>query len=148
VHLASFSALPEEYCNRAVAERWDVLLKVRHIVLKSLEDARAAKRIGNALEACAFLSAPGKLFDFLKSYEHELPDLFIVSAVELERLDGGADAALENLVADCTVRIGEAAGDKCERCWKYSPQVGADGAFATACGRCAAVLKTLGGSAA
>jgi isoleucyl-tRNA synthetase len=113
VHLAAFPALPEEYQNKAVAERWDILLKVRDSALKSLEEARAAKRIGNALEACVFLAAPGKLFDFVKSYEQELPDLFIVSAVELKRLDEGADAALEYLVADCTVRIGEAAGEKC-----------------------------------
>jgi isoleucyl-tRNA synthetase len=148
VHLAAFPALPEEYQNKAVAERWDILLKVRDSALKSLEEARAAKRIGNALEACVSVSAPGKLCDFLKSYEQELADLFIVSAVELERLNEGADAALENLVADCTVKIGEAAGEKCERCWKYSPQVGADAAFSTSCDRCAAVLKILGGSAA
>jgi isoleucyl-tRNA synthetase len=148
VHLASFPALPEKYYNKEVAERWDILLKVRDLVLKSLEEARAAKRIGNALEACVSVSAPGKLCDFLKRYEQELPDLFIVSAVELERLDEGANAALENLVADCTIRIGEAAGEKCERCWKYSPQVGADAAFASACKRCAAVLATLGESAA
>jgi isoleucyl-tRNA synthetase len=147
VHLASFPALPEEYCNRAVAERWDVLLKVRDIVLKSLEEARAAKRIGNALEACVFLSAPEKLFNFLMSYEYELPDLFIVSAVVLERQQGGGDAALEDLAAECSIRIGAAAGEKCERCWKYSPQVGADEAFSTSCGRCAAVLRTLGGTA-
>jgi isoleucyl-tRNA synthetase len=125
-----------------------VLLKVRDIVLKSLEEARAAKRIGNALEACVFLSAPAKLFHFLKRYEQELPDLFIVSAVVLEHKDGGGDSVLEDLVADCDIRIGEAAGEKCERCWKYSPQVGADAAFSNSCARCAAALRTLGGTAA
>ena len=148
VHLASFPTLPVEFNNRDVAGRWDILLKVRDVVLKSLEEARADKRIGNALEACVFLTAPGKLFHFLKGYEQELPDLFIVSAVVLEHQDGGGDAAIENLVADCSIRIGEAAGEKCERCWKYSPQVGADAEYSASCGRCAAVLKTRGGTAA
>jgi isoleucyl-tRNA synthetase len=148
VHLASFPALPEEYCNKAVAGRWEILLKVRDMVLKSLEEARAAKRIGNALEACVFLSAPEKLFNFLKSYEQELPDLFIVSAVVLEHQQGGGDAALEDLAAECSIRIGAAAGEKCERCWKYSPQVGADAAFSASCGRCSAALRTRGGTAA
>jgi isoleucyl-tRNA synthetase len=148
VHLAAFPALPEEYQNKAVAERWDILLKVRDSALKSLEEARAAKRIGNALEACVFLTAPTKLFHFLKSYEQELPDLFIVSAVVLEHKDGGGDSALEDLVTNYDIRIGGAAGEKCERCWKYSPQVGADAAFSTSCGRCAAALRTLGGTTA
>ncbi len=144
VHLAGFPETREEYNNATVAETWDILLQVRDRVLKSLEEARAAKLIGNALEACVSLWVPQKLGNFLKNYEQELPDLFIVSQVILELKQGSGDVSLENLIADMEVRISEAAGKKCERCWKYSPLVGADKAQPTACERCAAVLNSLG----
>lgn len=143
VHLSLFPTLPEEFNNKVIAERWNMLLKLRDIVLKRLEEARAAKLIGNSLEACVFLSSPTTLFNFLKNYEHELPDLFIVSDVVLEQQKGGEGVALENLISDCSVRIEKARGDKCNRCWKYSPAVSADAAFSDCCPRCIAALTSL-----
>ena len=148
VHLASFSVLPENYNNRGIAERWSSLLQVRDRVLKSLEEARAAKKIGNALEACVALRVQEKLYLLLQEYEQELPDLFIVSQVTLEQKEGGGDASFENLVADGEVEITAAAGEKCGRCWKYSPRVGAHAAHPATCERCAAVLASLDGTGA
>ena len=73
-----------------IAERWGILLQVRDRVLKSLEEARAAKQIGNALEACVVLQAPGKLYNLLQEFEQELADLFIVSQVTLVKKEGGS----------------------------------------------------------
>jgi isoleucyl-tRNA synthetase len=36
-----------------------------------------------------------------------------------------------------------AAGEKCERCWKYSEAVGSDVDFPTVCENCAPVLKEM-----
>ena len=43
-------------------------------------------------------------------------------------------------VPGLTVKVAPAQGDKCQRCWKFLPGVGADGL----CPRCAAVLKAEG----
>ena len=54
-------------------------------MLKSLETARNEKLIGAPLEARVRLSANGDLYPLLEQYAGELPGLFIVSQVELER---------------------------------------------------------------
>jgi isoleucyl-tRNA synthetase len=41
------------------------------------------------------------------------------------------------------VEIGRAAGVKCERCWKYSTDVGANPAWPTICPPCAAAVEEI-----
>ena len=53
----------------------------------------------------------------------ELADLFIVSQVALHQGDGGVKGAVEGL----GVEAGHAAGAKCLRCWKFTPDVGENG---------------------
>ena len=45
--------------------------------------------------------------------------------------------------ADVAVKIERAAGQKCERCWKYTTDVGSDAAFPTICGGCAEAVKEI-----
>jgi isoleucyl-tRNA synthetase len=109
---------------------------VRDDVLKSLEAARNDKLIGAPLEARVRLSANGDLYPLLQQYAGELPGLFIVSQVELER------AASETV----GVAVERAAGQKCERCWKYTTDVGSVAKYPTICAPCAdAVEETLNG---
>lgn len=42
-----------------------------------------------------------------------------------------------------TVEVSEAKGEKCERCWMHSTQVGQDANHPTLCPRCAAVVAKL-----
>lgn len=91
--------------------------------------------IGAPLEALVRLSANGDLYPLLQEYAGQLPSLFIVSQVELAPGDGALSVAVER-----------AQGQKCERCWKYTSDVGADARFPTACGACAdAVDEILNG---
>ena len=55
-----------------------------------------------------------------KHYADDLPALFIVSQVELERAAG-------NELKAFTVERAE--GTKCERCWKYTLDVGTNAEF-------------------
>jgi isoleucyl-tRNA synthetase len=41
------------------------------------------------------------------------------------------------------VRVDEAEGVKCERCWHYTVDVGADPAYPTACRRCVGHLREI-----
>jgi isoleucyl-tRNA synthetase len=121
---------------RKRAANWDRLMEVRGDVLKSLETARNDKLIGAPLEARVRLSANGDLYPLLEQYAGELPGLFIVSQVELNQASGG----------DLAVTVERAAGNKCERCWKYTTDVGSSAKYPTVCAACAgAVDETLHG---
>jgi isoleucyl-tRNA synthetase len=118
---------------RKRAGDWDRLLEVRNIVLKQLDTARNEKLIGAPLEARVRLSASGELYDLLQRYAAELPNLFIVSQVELSRLAEG----------ETSVSVERASGVKCERCWKYTSDVGNDADFPTVCQPCAAAIHEI-----
>jgi len=135
VHLGLFPE-PEELTSglseskrQRMAHR-DRLIQVRESVLKSLETAREGKQIGSSLEARVTLRAGGGLLPLLEEYASELPGLFIVSQVALE--PGGEDLSVE---------IGPAAGLKCERCWKYTTDIGSDPALPTVCAVCALAVS-------
>ena len=40
-----------------------------------------------------------------------------------------------------SIHIGRAAGVKCERCWKYSTDIGSEPELPTICGACAAAVR-------
>jgi isoleucyl-tRNA synthetase len=133
VHMALFPEPAEltaglDEAARKRAGNWDRLMEVRGSVLKSLETARNEKLIGAPLEARVRLSANGDLYPLLEQYARELPGLFIVSQVEVDRAREAGDV---------NVTVERAAGEKCERCWKYTTDVGSDPRFPTICKPCA-----------
>jgi isoleucyl-tRNA synthetase len=115
--------------QRARLGNWTRLIEVREAVLKSLEAARQDKVIGAPLEASVRLSAD----PLLTEYANELPGLFIVSRVELTY--PSADGL--------TIEIGRAPGVKCERCWKYTEDVGSSPDLPTVCAACAAAIHEM-----
>jgi isoleucyl-tRNA synthetase len=117
--------------NRKQAKNWDRLMELRPDVLKSLESARQDKVIGAPLEARVRIAASGDTLLLLKCYAQELPGLFIVSQVVLEQGD------TETL----QVTVERAAGTKCERCWKYTEDIGSDPELPTVCAACAAAIR-------
>ena len=46
-------------------------------------------------------------------------------------------------MAGLAVGVAKAAGEKCERCWIYSTELGSDPAHPTLCPRCAKVMAEL-----
>ena len=71
------------------------------------------------------------MFERLQKFSSDLPALFIVSQATVER---GSGEALE-------IQIERARGEKCERCWKYTTDVGSDPDFPTVCASCARILR-------
>jgi isoleucyl-tRNA synthetase len=120
--------LPEQ---RERLRNWNTLMSIREQVLKSLDCAREDKVIGSSLEAAVTLQADPASYPLLNQYQSQLPALFIVSQVALHHSSGSSVA----------VRVDRARGDKCERCWKYTLDVGSQPEFPTICAACAAVVK-------
>ena len=131
-----FEQMPEAKAaaDEAFEAKWDRIMAIRDDVKKVLEQARADKVIGSALEAGLTLYCSKEVYDFLNAIPmDELADLFIVSHVDLVEGEGGVKGLVEGL----GVSAAHAAGSKCLRCWKYETTVGEDGL----CPRCAKVLK-------
>jgi isoleucyl-tRNA synthetase len=119
---------------------WDRIHAIRDDVQRALEVARKNKLIGKSLEANVTLYCDGELKEFIDSVMNSLEDVFIVSGVKTEV--GTCD---ENPcdVEGLGVSISVAEGEKCERCWKHTDDVGSDNEHPTLCHRCAEVVKAL-----
>jgi isoleucyl-tRNA synthetase len=131
VHLASFPEVNPKWADAKLADWWEKLLAIRTEVQASLEAQRRDKVIGSALEARVVLKADDAMLAFLKPYEAELPALFIVSQVVLER----------GTQQGCSAEIRKAEGNKCERCWNYRPAVGTFKDHPTLCDRCVEAIR-------
>ncbi len=126
VHIAEFPKAEANSDDAQLLATWERLLTVRSAIQKALEEKRNEKIIGASLEAKVTLRAGGEVFDLLERYEDQLPAIFIVSQVTLQKSDA------EGL----QVEVGHAEGKKCERCWNWSLTVGADERFPTIDARC------------
>jgi isoleucyl-tRNA synthetase len=141
VFLAGMPEASKAKPGPAVMERYERLFALRAAVLPLLEAARRDKVIGASLEAKVMLSATGAARAFLDKVKDELPAILIVSEVQLAEAPAGKAVAL-SLPASfgegaVHAEIGTASGQKCPRCWTYSPAVGT---VREVCDKCAAAL--------
>lgn len=129
-----FGLAEDEALNDAY---WAELLKVRGEVNKVIEQARADKRIGGALEATVTLYADPELAAKLQALGNELRFVLLTSGAQV------ADYALANDEAQQSeglkglkIALQKAEGEKCQRCWHYTTDVGQNPEHAEICGRC------------
>lgn len=116
---------------------WDILGLIREDVKKVLEVARKDKVIGSSLEAKVIIYCNGAKYDLLASLKENLKEIFIVSAVEIEKSGEGKFTGEKN--TDVTITVEKAAGEKCERCWSYSEDVSDNEKI---CNRCRKILNS------
>jgi isoleucyl-tRNA synthetase len=126
VHEQLFPAIPADWRDEALAEKWARVRDIRRLGTTKLEAMRQAGQIGSSLQAEVTL--------FFREGENQLlsaedwADNLIVSTARF----GTADSVL---TADATV----AAGEKCARCWRVLPEV--DGATKL-CLRCTDAIES------
>lgn len=138
VQMLPWPQVKEEYLDEALEAKWDNFIEIRSEITKVLEVARREKTIGHSLDANVVLHATGDALAILKSVEAELATLLIVSkATIVEGTEEGSATGREDL----KVTVQAAEGEKCERCWIYSDEVGKDAEHPTLCARCAAAVK-------
>jgi isoleucyl-tRNA synthetase len=144
VHAETFPESLGVADDTALLERWERLLGIREEISKALEIARADKRIGSSLEAIVRVDAPGDDREFLASFGDELRFLLITSGVELVEpgaLEGADGAFASEQTPGLRVAVERAPGDKCDRCWHYTGDVGGDGDWPTVCARCSTAIR-------
>lgn len=127
--LADYPVSNDEWDNKEIAEKWEKIIKVKNIVAKDLELARAEKTIGNSLDAKVTIYAEGEGYKFLKENEELIKLVLIVSGLEIQENNRKQEEKLG-------VKVEHATGEKCERCWMYNDHI-EDGL----CPRCKEVLE-------
>jgi isoleucyl-tRNA synthetase len=131
VHLSLFpdaEALSDTEENTVELDGWEPYLEVRKLVLKELEEKRAAGEIGGGLDAMIALTVPLNMVTSANG--EDWSDFLIVSQASVKAGD------------EISVSVAKAEGSKCNRCWRILPEVGTcipD----DVCVRCANVLKEL-----
>ena len=134
VHLARFPK-PEEIFSDNPAkllEEWKQIFAVRDEALRTLEEARQAKRIGKGLEAALEIAASGDLLALLQRHAAGLKEIINVSAVTVIQGEKLNVTALP------------ASGTKCARCWNFMPEVANYGIWQNVCTRCHGALTEMG----
>lgn len=138
VHLADMPKVVE--VDQALLDKWRTFMNLRDDVNRALETARNEKVIGKSLEAKVTIASNDKFnaSEFLTSFD-ALHQLFIVSQVKVvDKLDDQATAYEHGDIV-----IEHADGEKCERCWNYSEDLGAVDELTHLCLRCQQVVKSL-----
>lgn len=123
-------AIPAD--GERVSEDFGVIMGVREVVTKALEDARGQKVVNKSQEAAVVVTAPRAVLDAVERYDAAVfEELFIVASVSF--------AEGEELAA--TVSKTEA--EKCPRCWNHRA-LGGNANHGSVCERCGDALDAIG----
>jgi isoleucyl-tRNA synthetase len=114
--------------------KWARLREIRDAVNKEIEGVRTAGAVGSSLQATVAVGAAADDLALLQSLGDDLKFVFITSAASARASDA------------LTLAVTPSTAPKCERCWHYRDDVGADPAHPTICGRCTSNLYGAGES--
>jgi isoleucyl-tRNA synthetase len=128
VFLHLWHALPVPENAAELRDRWQELRELRARVTKELETVRVSGAIGSSLQAEVTLVLPQPLYATAAALGDDLRFVLITSQAKV--VEG----------AEEKITVGASAQQKCERCWHYREDVGADAAHPTICGRCVSNL--------
>ena len=127
----TFHTLPPLGEDDVLPAKWAGLRAIRAEVIRKLEEVRAAGGIGSSLQAEVDITASGADLELLQSLGDDLRFVLIVSRATVHASSGEAPLA---------ITITPSGNAKCERCWHYRLDVGADTAHPHICGRCVSNL--------
>jgi len=150
VHCLNFPAEDDTWLDEGIEKRVERVLEFQEEVNKVLDKGQKEKLIGHPNDARIVMSAAPDDLKFLRETEslsdkgESLAHFFRVSDLDIvdEPPEGGVKSEeIEGLV----IKLERAPGEKCERCWMYSPDTGIDPAHPGICPRCTRVVKVLEG---
>ena len=143
VLLTDWYVMKEEHINEKVEEKWAKIQKIRKDANKLLEKARQGENriIGNSLDAkLQCYTENTDLKTFLQENQEVLETALIVSQIEILTEKTEAFSAGEEY-KDLFLQVLHADGEKCDRCWKYSTELGSVEGHPHICPRCSSVVE-------
>ncbi|PPE68089.1 isoleucine--tRNA ligase [Caldimonas caldifontis] len=114
--------------DEALLAKWSRIREIRDVVNKEIEAVRSTGQVGASLQATVRITAGPEDRALLESLGEDLRFVLITSAATV--VDG----------TELTVQVTPSTATKCERCWHYRDDVGADSQHPTLCGRCVSNL--------
>jgi isoleucyl-tRNA synthetase len=131
VFLQEWHALPDAQLDGDAIAAWLKIGAWRARVNKQLEEVRSAGLIGSALAAEVDIYVAGNDYEVLARLGDDLRLVLITSRATVHRVATEAEGHID---------VSASPHGKCERCWHYREDVGADTQHATLCGRCVSNL--------
>lgn len=122
--MAELPAVDESLFNEALESKWEKFTELRDGVLKALEEARKEKLIGNSLSAEVQLYPDQETFDFLQGFG--LTGSAVYRFGHVLHQPGAAVPEGALTFQGLSVKVAVAEGEKCERRWIVTPEVGHD----------------------
>jgi len=110
--------------------RWEIIRRVRAEAMRGIEVVRASSQVGSSLQAELDFYATGEEYEALEKLGDELRFVMITSRATLHMAENG----------NARIDVTASPHAKCDRCWHYRADVGADAAHPTICGRCVSNL--------
>jgi isoleucyl-tRNA synthetase len=141
VHLTDFPAVPAEWTNADVAQKWNAIRDLRRVVTGALERARADKKIGASLQAAPVVYVTPENARLLASVD--FAEACITSDLKVQAGAVPAEAFTLPDIAETGVVVEMAAGHKCERCWRVLTEVGKNTAHPALCLRCTDAVEQM-----
>jgi len=124
--------LPAQAGEKELVARWSRIRQLRAAVVKALEESRAAGQIGSSLQAEVTLGAAGEDLELLRSLGDDLKFVLITSQAAVQEA-GSSD--------ELVIGVMPSPHRKCERCWHWRSDVGANPRYETICARCVSNLE-------
>jgi isoleucyl-tRNA synthetase len=123
----TYYRFPEVSGAAALLAKWRTLRNIRSEVQKLIENHRAGGAIGSSLQAEVEIGASGEKLKLLQSLGDDLRFVLITSRATVTAAGSESEEA---------IRTAPSRHAKCERCWHWRADVGADPKHPAICARC------------
>ncbi len=114
--LEKFPVEDNKYIDSELIEKWDKIFEIKETLAKPIENARAEKIIGSALDSEVTIFATDSEYDFIKENLKYIELVSIISKLNVEKTN-----------TDYHVEVIKSNGVKCPRCWTYSSEFSNEG---------------------
>jgi len=123
--------LPAHGLSDARLQAWATVIDIRATTAKEIELLRGTGQVGSSLQAELELHMPDETFEALNSLGDDLRFAMITSSAKVYKVPSETEQK---------ILVKASAHKKCDRCWHYREDVGADAEHPSICGRCVSNL--------
>jgi isoleucyl-tRNA synthetase len=138
IQLCLWDEPEEKMLDKDTISEWAIILKLREIVFKKIEEKRDQKIIKHPYETWVTIKYSSKQLDrIIEKYKDEMEEIFIVSNIiyiKDQELDDIWDKNIEIIIDKSTAK-------KCNRCWRYVESTGKNKNHPDICERCVTNLE-------
>jgi len=126
--------LPQSGLTEGDILDWENVINIRAFANKAIEEKREKGIVGSSLQAEICVFTEGKELESLQKFKDDLKFVFITSKVTVLQRDP------EKHPMPLMFNVLGSENKKCDRCWHYRADVGADAEHPHICGRCVSNL--------